>query len=129
MVSAKAIQNFARNDDVLCPACLSCPSCSRWAALFFAGMRFMPHSGHMPGLSCTTSGCMGQVYALSVLRILFMDIFFGRECVRNDIQVATFVLPTPRLAFLCPLFILVREAAFGADEGLRRYRFIFLLHS
>ena len=26
------------------------------------GSRFMPHLGHLPGLSCTTSGCIGQAY-------------------------------------------------------------------
>ena len=28
----------------------------------FTRTRFMPHLGHFPGLSETTSGCIGQVY-------------------------------------------------------------------
>jgi len=28
----------------------------------FFGSSFIPHFGHLPGLSCKISGCMGQVY-------------------------------------------------------------------
>ena len=33
------------------------------ASVAFTGSRAIPHFGHVPGPSCRTSGCMGQVYS------------------------------------------------------------------
>src|ERR1035437_7404063 len=33
---------------------------------YFLSSRFIPHLGHLPGLSETTSGCMGQAYACTM---------------------------------------------------------------
>src|SRR5262245_23333038 len=39
----------------------------------FFSTSFIPHFGQLPGLSCTTSGCIGQVYCTAFS--LFVEVF------------------------------------------------------
>src|SRR3989344_9459376 len=72
-VKTKLTQNFFRKSWVTCPVCLSCVPeflpkrslglCPKLRlGTVFNLTKLIPHSGHMPGPSCRTSGCMGQVY-------------------------------------------------------------------
>jgi hypothetical protein len=64
------------------------------------GSRFMPHLGHLPGLSCTTSACIGQVYFWPAALAVAVGDGAGLVCAKAAIDVAKIAAQTNSVNFL-----------------------------
>ncbi len=59
----------------------------------------MPHLGHLPGLSCTTSGCIGQVYFWPVALAVAPGDGAELVCAKAAIDVAKIAAQTNSMSF------------------------------